>query len=60
MDEATKIVKIIEEEFTHWNNAQLHEALDYCERRYEETHNVFWGQLRQMVELEIMDRGGRR
>ena len=60
MDEAEKIVKIIEEELTRWNNAQLHEALDYCERRCEESHNVFWGQLRQMVELEIMDRGGRR
>ena len=60
MDETTRIVKIIEEELMRWNNVQLHEALDYCERRYDETHNVFWGQLRQMVELEIMERGGRR
>ena len=60
MDEAEKIVKIIEEELHRWNNAQLHEALSYCERRYEESHNVFWGQLRQMLELEIIDRGGRR
>jgi len=60
MDEATRIVKIIEQELTRWNNAQLHEALNFCEQMVEDTGNEWWRELCQMVQLEIIDRGGRR
>ena len=60
MDEAEKIIKIIEQELTRWNNAQLHVALEFCEQMAEDTGNEWWKELCQMVELEIIDRGGRR
>lgn len=60
MDETEKIIKIIEQELTRWNNAQLHVALEFCEQMVEDTGNEWWKELYQMVELEIIDRGGRR
>ena len=60
MDETEKIRKIIEAELTRWNNAALHAALEFCEQMVEDTGNEWWRQLYQMVELEIIDRGGRR
>ena len=60
MDETERIIKIIERELTRWNNAQLHAALDFCEQMVEDTGNEWWRELCQMVELEIIDRGGRR
>ena len=60
MDETEKIRKIIEQELARWNNAQLHEALEFCWQMVEDTGNEWWKELYQMVELEIIDRGGRR
>lgn len=60
MDETEKIKEILEAELHRWNNAQLHDALDFCGRMVDDTKNVWWEQLYQMVEMEIIDRGGRR
>ena len=60
MDETQKVKEILKQELKRWNNAQLHDAFEYCDKMSKDTGNEWWKELCQMVEFEIIDRGGRR
>ena len=60
MDEVQKIKEIFKRELKRWNNAQLHDAFDHCEKMSNETGNEDWNELMEIVRQEITDRGGRR
>lgn len=54
-----QIKELIKTELKTWNNAQLHDALDFCIRKSAETQNEWWFDLTKIVRAEITDRGGR-
>ena len=54
-----QIKDLIKTELKTWNNAQLHDALEFCIEKSTETENEWWFDLTETVRAEIMDRGGR-
>lgn len=59
MDETQKVKEILKQELKKWNNAQLHDAFEYCDKMSKDTGNVWWMELTETVRREITDRGGR-
>ena len=60
MDETQKVKEILKQELNRWNNAQLHDAFEYCDKMSKDTGNVWWMELTETVRQEITERGGRR
>ena len=56
MDETERIKQILREELSHWNSAQLHDALRFCEEKASETGNVYWMELERTLRNEIASR----
>ena len=60
MEETEKIKEILTQELKKWNNAQLHDAYEYCDKMANDTENKWWAELLETVRQEITERGGRR